>query len=174
MTSMWWQLFTASFQYDFNCLPSYFQSFFLWNFNLGGEKCIKLHSILWHLMIVRTALRYFWKKSDYLCKKCYQEWHVLSYLSIYISHLRFNGPRNWPVCLFVLCTLKDKIPENSAMIELICTTLSMGLRSCLISNLPRSLQESLHVVELYAYKWRLHYNPNKSISIVFYCLLFVS
>lgn len=24
----------------------------------------------------------------------------------------------------------------------------------------RSLKESLHVVELYAYKWRLYYNPN--------------
>lgn len=39
--------------------------------------------------------------------------------------------------------------------------------TALISNSPRSLQESLYVVELYAYKWRLHYNPNKSISIVF-------
>lgn len=39
----------------------------------------------------------------------------------------------------------------------------------LISNSSRSLRESLYVVELYAYKWILHYNPNKSscISIVF-------
>lgn len=39
--------------------------------------------------------------------------------------------------------------------------------TALISNSPRSLQESLYVVELYVYKWRLHYNPNKSVSVVF-------
>lgn len=39
--------------------------------------------------------------------------------------------------------------------------------TALTGHLPRSLQESLFVLEVYAYKMRLHYNKNKSASIVF-------
>lgn len=39
--------------------------------------------------------------------------------------------------------------------------------TALISNSPRSLQESLFAVELFAYKRRLLYNPNKNVPIVF-------
>ena len=39
--------------------------------------------------------------------------------------------------------------------------------TALVSTSPHSLQNMLNIVEKYTCKWRLHYNPSKSVFIVF-------
>lgn len=65
--------------------------------------------------------------------------------------------------LYELCTSTNGLLMGSLHIPGILLADDIAL----ISNSPRSLQESLYVVDIYAYKWRLHYNPNKGVSIVF-------
>ena len=39
--------------------------------------------------------------------------------------------------------------------------------TALVITSPKSLQNLLNIVEKYSCKWRLHYNPSKSVFIVF-------
>lgn len=83
-----------------------------------------------------------------------------------LCELVIDNTKNWKIGIrkcFV-----SFVGGNSEIFSLHITGVLIADDTALISNLPRTLQESFFVVELYAYKWRrLHYNPNKSASFFF-------